>query len=90
MSKEQRILSWHFLPVDGKTKRLDTEVIPGRITKHVGEISICNSGLHASVNILDALGYASSGIVQRVEVWGNVQTQKDKVCGRYRKLLSES
>jgi hypothetical protein len=36
---------------------------------------------------MDALQYAPGGTICRVEVWGDVQNEKDKLAGRHRKVL---
>ena len=87
--KENRIKAWHFLPDTGLTAHLDTKQKVGSILRHEGEVSICDTGLHASIRAIDALQYAPGSICCKVEVWGDVQSRSDKICGRNRKLLKK-
>ena len=79
------ILAWHFtnghlrdgspLPKVGKWLRVD------------GPPRMCSHGLHASVNVLDALGYAPGGTLHRVRVGGTIIKADDKIAGTERKIL---
>ena len=52
-----------------------------------GELELCYRGLHASINILDALGYAPGPILWQVELSGIVVHGKDKLCASKRKYI---
>lgn len=60
----------------------------GRVHKHKGELLICQSGLHASKRIIDALRYAKGSILCRVECSGDVIEQDDKLVCSERKYLA--
>ena len=90
--KEKRILAWWFCaPDDDGVVRLphgDKRVVKvGETLSVEGEIVACQSGLHASVRAVDALQYAPGSTVCRVEVWGDVQKESNKIAGRHRKVL---
>jgi len=80
------IRAWHFT---NGSKLRDGRLVPavGETLTHEGRISICSSGLHASRDFLNALNYAPGGILHRVEVWGDVYEQDDKLVGRNRRIL---
>ena len=80
------ILAWHFcsdtlrdgspIPADGVTLR------------HDGDLIMCETGLHASVNIMDALKYAPGHTICRVRVEGHEeQGHDDKLVCRSRTIL---
>lgn len=74
------MLGWHF--VDETLK--DGRPVPadGEALTHDGPISLCESGLHASERVLDALKFASGNLICRVECDGVTERQADKfVCG---------
>ncbi len=78
-------LAWHFtaenlcdgrpLPADGETLR------------HDGPLIMCESGLHASERLLDALQYAPGPIVWRVECAVDIKRDTDKLICRERTAL---
>ena len=56
---------------------------------HLGDITPCESGLHASKHPLDALVFAPGNILHLVEIMGElVEHGNDKVVGRRRKILA--
>ena len=66
----EKIKAWHF--IDGDSLRDGQLAEVGR-TYHVNPpLRMCSHGLHASVQPLDALNYASGSTVCRVECWGDV------------------
>jgi hypothetical protein len=83
--------AWHFLTDlgGGKYGLLDERPRPatGRWLRHEGKIQICARGLHASYRAWDALHYAPSNYVTRVEVRGDVYEQSDKLVCRERKIV---
>ena len=48
--------------------------------KHDGELEICNSGFHASKNIIDAMSFVNAFWVAKVEVRGKHIIQDNKEC----------
>ncbi len=90
--KPKKILAWWFCAPDADgVVRLPhgdgREVKAGETLSVEGKIVACRSGLHASVRALDALQYAPGSTICRVEVWGDVQEEPDKIAGRHRKVL---
>ena len=80
---KNRILAWHFLPENGRTRYNGLEVNPGAEIVHKGQIELCRSGLHASIKLDDALSYAPGPILCRVVCGGIVKRGDDKlVCTR--------
>ena len=66
MTTRRRVMAWHFT---GATLR-GGQPIPryGVWLRHEGRVAMCESGLHASRRILDALSYAPGSSIHRVEV----------------------
>lgn len=79
------IEAWHFV---GKTLR-DGRPIPadGRWLIHRGPIVPCESGLHASVRLIDALRHAPGATVCRVVVRGEIIHEADKLVASRRKIM---
>ncbi len=80
-----RIEAWHFVNdelCNGRAVPADGETLT-----HVGKIEVCRSGLHASRHLIDALNYAPGHTICRVECWGDVQEQSDKLVARNRMIL---
>jgi hypothetical protein len=91
-TKTKRTLAWWFCAPDAdgvvRLPHGDGRVVKvGETLSVEGQIIACERGLHASVRPLDALQYAPGATVCRVEVWGDVQREKDKIAGRHRKVL---
>ena len=82
---EEKILAWHF--TDGMTLRDGQSLEVGKTYTYEGEIKICESGYHASRRLIDALRYAHGAQISRVECWGDVQEQDDKLVARNRTVL---
>ena len=79
-------LAWHFV---GKTLR-DGRPIPadGEWLEHTGEVRICSTGLHASLEPFDALEYSPGAKLCLVEVEDIVDQQSDKLVCRRRKIIA--
>lgn len=79
------LLAWHFV---ANTLR-DGRPIPadGEILRHDGPLVICESGLHASVRIIDALLYAPGSTICRVQCGGHVKHSDDKLICTERTIL---
>jgi hypothetical protein len=80
-----RVLGWHFA---GATLR-DGRPLPadGEPLVHTGRAVMCESGLHFSTRLIDALRYAPGPIIHRVVGERIVQRDKDKVLCRQRTIL---
>lgn len=53
------------------------------------KIELCQHGLHASENILDALSYAPGNILWKVDLFGELILSHDKMVARNRIYLTE-
>ena len=78
-------LAWHFV---GDTLR-DGRPVPadGAVLRHDGPVEICQSGLHASPRLIDALHYAPGSTICRDECRDVVVAQADKLVCRERVIL---
>jgi len=81
------MIGYHFV---GKTLR-DGRPVPrnGVTLKHKGPLRICESGLHFSKRIIDALKYAPPDWTHccKVECSGVGERQKDKAVCRRRRIV---
>ncbi len=85
-SQDKSVLAWHFV---GDTLR-DGRPVPadGEILEYSGPLVMCETGLHASRRIIDALKYAPGHTICRVRLWGaEAQGHSDKLVGNARKIL---
>lgn len=89
-SKETKKLGWHFLPAskkltygDGRKVRVGSTVTMKGNLKPV----CCNHGMHASEKVSQAANFGRGPVLTRVEVWGGINSQGDKFCGRHRRVL---
>lgn len=48
----------------------------------------CEIGLHGSRTVFDALKYAKSSKLYLVDIWGDVDEQKNKLCGTHREYIA--
>ena len=86
MSKS--ILAWHWLPQDRRLAYGIRTLVEEGMVLEVGEpLELCNHGLHASKNILDAMRYAKGPIICRVELSGKFVFDQSKFCATRRKCL---
>jgi hypothetical protein len=80
------MIAWHFT---GPALRDGSPVPPiGEWLVHEGDITICKSGLHASVHPFDALQYAPGSFLHKVECEDIVSSQDDKFVCRRRKIIA--
>ena len=81
----KQILAWHFV---GDTLR-DGSAIPkdGEWLKVKTPLSLCNHGLHASLNPFDALQYAPGETLCRVALRGEIVHGDDKLCASERMII---
>ena len=83
-----RILAWHWVREDRRLGYGDgREVRAGETIEHKGHIALCESGLHASTKILDALTYAPGPVICRVRLSGDVLRGGDKIVAERRETL---
>jgi len=80
--------AWYFSTEEKKLRYDDNRDIKIGGTHEIqGEPILCKHGLHGSVNILDALGYAPGPIVYRVELSGKMDIGIDKISAQKRTYL---
>ena len=89
MTKRKRIIGYHFT---GDALR-DGQPIPpgGEWLEHAGPVVPCESGLHASEHVADALSYSPGPMLHRVELEGDLQPHGnpvDKWAGRRRRITA--
>src|SRR3970040_1215197 len=80
------VKAWHFLADSGKL-RDGRPAVDGEWLLHTGPAVMCESGLHASRKVTDALRYAPGSILCRVECRGVVEERADKLLCLERKIL---
>ena len=79
------IEAWHFVSDtlrDGRPVPADGEKLV-----HDGQLWMCEFGLHASEDILDALGYAPGHTICRVQCGGEIKKSDDKLVCSERTIL---
>ena len=87
----KKIIAWHFVPDSrvlqhsgGNSLTVDV----GYVYSESEDIVICETGLHASRRVYDALGYASGSQLCRVRLWDDVTEHEDKLVARHREVLA--
>lgn len=81
-------LAWHF--TSGPILRDGSPLPPlGVALRHAGPVKICESGLHASRRLTDALKYSPGLLLSRVEVEEIEDEQNDKLVCRTRVRVAE-
>ncbi len=84
------IKAWYFEPEDGKLAYDDNRQIrKGRTHKIKGTPEPCSHGLHASKKLIDALDYAQSSKVWRVELSGAIVSGNDKLAATERTYIQK-
>ena len=84
----KRYTAYHFSKNDDCLGYGDRrKIILGKTLAVPNKPSLCNYGLHGSMSIIDALGYASGSHLWIVEIWGDVDKGNDKLCGTHRKAI---
>ncbi len=79
-------IAYHFV---GATLRDGRPVPPdGETLVHSGELKMCVAGLHASLHPFDALRYAPGATLCKVEVFGKILEDKDKLCAQKRRIIA--
>jgi hypothetical protein len=80
---------WYFSRKDKKLRHDDNRTIRlGRTHKVECEPILCQQGLHASKNILDALNYAPGTVIWQVELGGKIVHGDDKSVGTERTYVA--
>ncbi len=80
--------AWYFAPKNNRLRYGDDRLIRVGITHRVGvEPETCERGLHASLRVIDALQYAETSILYRVELGGKMDHADDKIAAQSRKYL---
>jgi len=83
------VKAWHFLRKSKKLGYRDGRLVRvGHTFKTSDEIIMCQSGFHASVNIMDALDYAPGPIICRVELGGEIIRGDDKCVASERTVIA--
>lgn len=81
---QNKIKAWHFA-VKARTCRDLPAFEAGTIYRHTGPCILCQSGLHASPKLIDALRHAPGPIISRVECTDIVRHDSNKFVCRVRK-----
>jgi len=85
-----KILAWHFLNDDGSYCYGNGKPRPGgteTVSIDKRPLKLYYWGLHASRNIIDALGFARGCLLRRVELGGEMVKYRDEVCATRRHEL---
>ena len=83
------MLAWYFARENNRLNYGDDRLIEIGKTHTVKCAPVlCESGLHGSVQLLDALHYAPGPMLYRVDITRNVQIGADKICGQRRQYLA--
>ena len=86
---EKRITCWHFLSDDKRLRWGTKEIVKvGKTYTATGPLKMCENGMHGSRRLLDALQYATGSVLCKVQIWGEIEEQNDKLVGRNRKVLA--
>lgn len=83
------IMAWHFCRDNRRLKYGDNrEIRVGETLTVDGPPELCKRGLHGSVLIIDALGYAAAITLCRVEIGGEIVHGNDKLAGTTRRCVA--
>lgn len=84
------LLGWWFGPDDGSLPRWPGETVATGYVYTTDEptIALCKTGLHGSPTVYDALEYAPGARLSRVRVWGEIDSDREKFCGRNREHIA--
>lgn len=83
-----KLLCWHFANNDLRLGYDDgREIVAGESLRVEGAPVLCETGLHGSVRLLDALQYAPGHMLCRVELSDGIIEGDDKAVARERKTL---
>jgi hypothetical protein len=84
---EEVVSSWWFAASDRLPYKDGRKIIIGKTHSLKGQIILCNHALHGSIHPFDALQYATGPYLYKVEQWGDIIQENDKLGSRYRKYL---
>ena len=85
---DKPILAWYFSAADRRLRYGDGREIKAGVTHEVeGTPELCQRGLHASIDPLQALDYAPGPIIWRVRLSGVIVRGDDKLVATRRKYL---
>lgn len=88
MEKIEPVDAWFF---SSETKRLqygdDRKIVVGETHSVQGPIELCQNGLHASIQLIDALKYATYPMLYRVRLHGQMKDAIDKIAAQHRTYL---
>lgn len=80
--------AWYFSTLDKRLRYRDNRlIVQGETHSIKGKPELCKNGLHGSINLIDALGYAPGPYLWYVDIDGDVDIGKDKICGTDRKYI---
>jgi len=83
------MLAWHFLAKDKRLQfgRRSRVYVGQTLRRNPNKLSMCEYGLHASIDPFDALKYAPSPVICRVKLGGTILEEKDKCVASRRTVL---
>ena len=82
-------LYWYFSTANRRLRYWDDrEIVLGGLHSVPGEPVLCEYGLHASADALDALKYAPGPVVWRVKLGGQIVQCADKACAQTREYVA--
>src|SRR3954469_8180013 len=88
-SEEVSVMEWHFttgcLGYDAQSLEVAAGYVYSISDQEAPELCAC--GMHGSADPLDALKYAPGTHISRGRIWGDIQTDRDKLGGRPREGL---
>jgi len=85
----EKIKAFYFANKGRKLRYNDDRRIRiGRTHKVAGRIVLCKNGLHASIRLIDALGYAPDSVLYMVEMGGDIIHSYDKLAASERTYLA--
>lgn len=84
----EKINAWWFAARDTLPHGDGRQITIGETHSVGGKIEICRNGLHASRTPFDALSYSTGPYLYKVQSWGSVKEEKDKLVSRYRKYVA--
>lgn len=84
---KKSVLAWHFLSEPKLANGDGRKVSVGKKLSITGDPELCANGLHGSIRLIDALGYAQGSILCRTRHTGSIVYGDDKLCSTERKVL---
>jgi len=87
VTKENKVLGWHWLRSDGLLRDGSTPPPDGEWLVHPGDIKLCRSGLHWCRSLIRSLYYAPGRILCRIESRGDTVEDQYKCVSRERRIL---